>query len=356
MDWRTMLAHITGTVDEGLRLRNEYLIAENRILRAHVAGRPKLTDPERETLAVIGKELGRKVLAEVATLVTPDTILGWHRKLVARKFDGSKKRGAIGRPPVSAEIEALVLRLARENRTWGYRRIVGALADLGRAVSHQTVAAILKRHDLAPAPERKRGTTWAEFIRTHQDVLAAADFFTAEVWTLGGLVTYYVLFFVHLATREVHIAGVTPNPTEAWMTQMARNVSMADLGFLKRGHRLLHDRDTKFSAAFRATLGAVGVESVPLPPHSPNLNAVAERWVRSVKDDCLNRVVLFGEGALRRCLREYGAHYHGERNHQGRENRILFPRDADRIGAGTGTVEERERLGGLLRFYRRVAG
>ena len=140
------------------------------------------------------------------------------------------------------------------------------------------------------------------------------------------------------------------------MTQMARNVSMADLGFLKRGHRLLHDRDTKFSAAFRATLGAVGVESVPLPPHSPNLNAVAERWVRSVKDDGLNRVVLFGEGALRRCLREYLAHYHGERNHHGRENRILLPHEADRIRAAAGAVQGRARLGGLLRFYRRIAG
>lgn len=158
MDWRTLLAHITGTVDEGLRLRNEYLIAENRILRAHLDGKPRLTDPQRKTLAEIGKQLGRKALAEVATLVSPDTILGWHRKLVAKKFDGSKNRGKAGRPPTPKEIEDLVLRFARENRSWGYRRIVGALGNVGHTVSHQTVADILRRHDLPIAPQRKRGT------------------------------------------------------------------------------------------------------------------------------------------------------------------------------------------------------
>ena len=233
---------------------------------------------------------------------------------------------------------------------------MGALANVGHTVSHQTVAAILRRHNLAPAPERRRGTTWAEFIRTHKDVLAAADFFTAEVWTLGGLVTFYVLFVIRLATREVHVAGITANPHESWMKQMARNLTMADIGFLSPGQRLLHDRDAKFSAAFRATLAAAGVKTVPLPPHSPNLNAFAERWVRSVKDECLSRVVLFGEGSLRKCVREYLQHYHGERNHQGRENTILLPRVADRVGATRGAVRRRERLGGLLGFYRRIAG
>jgi len=356
VDWRTMLAHITGSVDEGLRLRNQYLLAENRVLRAHLQGKPKLTDPERKTLAEIGRELGRKALAEVATLVTPDTILGWHRKLIAKKFDGSKKRGTPGRPSTPKEIEELVLRFARENRSWGYRRIVGALANVGHTVSHQTVADILRRHDLAPAPERKRGTTWGEFIRTHKDVLAAADFFTVEVWTRGGLVTFYVLFLIRLATREVHIAGISANPDEAWMMQMARNVTMADWGFLVRGQRLLHDRDAKFSAAFRRILKDAGIETIPLPARSPNLNAFAERFVRSAKEECLNRVTLFGEASLRHCLREYVEHYHHERNHQGRENHILLAREADRIGATRGAVRRRERLGGLLGFYRRIAG
>ena len=192
MDWKTMLAYVSGSVDEELLRRNEYLVAENR--------------SERRTLAQIGKQLGRKALAEVANIVRPDTILAWHRRLVARKFDGSKKRNYPGRPPVDRALENLVVRLATENRDWGYDRIVGALANLGHGVSDQTVGNILKRQGIPTAPERKKTTTWKEFIRAHRDVLAATDFFTAEVWTLRGLVTYYVLFVMHVSTRRVHIA------------------------------------------------------------------------------------------------------------------------------------------------------
>ena len=190
MNWRRIFAYITGTVDEELLLRNEFLVAENKILRKRLKRRLRLTDPERKTLARIGKRLGRKALGEIANLITPDTILTWYRKLVARKFDGSRNRKYSGRPRKPAEVAKLVLRLARENRSWGYRRIVGALAHLGTRVSHETVAAILRRHGLDPAPERRKGTTWAEFIRSHKSVLAACDFFTVEVLTLKGLVTY----------------------------------------------------------------------------------------------------------------------------------------------------------------------
>jgi putative transposase len=153
----------------------------------------------------------------VANILKPDTILGWHRTLVAQKFDGSQQRKAPGHPPIDQELEALVVRMAQENRSWGYDQIVGALANLGYTISDQTVGNILKRHGMAPAPERKTTTTWQEFIRTRLDVLVATDFFTAEVWTWCGLVTYYVLFFIHLGSRKVHIAGVTPHPNEAWM-------------------------------------------------------------------------------------------------------------------------------------------
>ena len=155
----------------------------------------------------------------------------------------------------------------------------------GLTVSDQTVGNILKRHGIPPAPERKTTTTWKEFIRTHMDVLVATDFFTAEVWTLGGLVTYYVLFFLHLGSRKVHVAGVTPHPNEAWMVQVARNVTMEEWGFLSPGQYLIHDRDTKFCAAFQQIIDDAGVERVVLPPRSPNLNAYAERWVRSVKEE-----------------------------------------------------------------------
>ena len=191
MDWKTLLAYITGSVDQHLLLRNEYLVTENRMLRHQIKGRVRLSDSERTALAEIGQKLGKKALEEVATIVKPDTILAWHRKLVAQKFDGSKHRKAPGRPVINQEVEALVVRMAKENRSWGYDRIVGALANLGLTVSAQTVGNVLKRHGIAPAPERKTTTTWKEFIRTHLDVLVATDFFTTEVWTLGGLVTYY---------------------------------------------------------------------------------------------------------------------------------------------------------------------
>ena len=300
---------------------------------------------------LLGKKLSKQALAEVASIVRPDTILAWHRKFVAQKFDGSKHRKAPGRPTIDQAVEDLVVRMARENRSWGYDRIVGALANLGHTISDQTVGNILKRHGLPPAPERRTTTTWKEFIRTHLDMLVATDFFAAEVWTLGGLVTYYVLFFMHLGSRQVHVAGVTPHPNAQWMMQMARNVTMEEWGFLSAGQYLIHDRDGKYCPAFQRIIDAAGVKRVPLPARSPNLNAYAERWVRSVKEECLARLILCGEAALCRALHEYVEHYHHERNHQGKGNVLLFPsysqdRESD------GPIQCRERLGGLLRIWK----
>ena len=325
MDWKHLLAYITGSVDQELLLRNEYLVTENRLLRQQITGRIQLSDAERKTLAEIGHKLGKQALAEVATIVKPATILAWQCKLVAQKFEGSRQRQSSGCPKIDPALEALIVRMAQENRSWGYDRIVGALANLGYKVSGQTVGNILKRHGIPPAPERKTTTTWKEFIRTHMEVLVATDFFTAEVWTLGGLVTYYVLFFIHLRSRKVHVAGVTLHPDEQWMQQMARNVTMEEWGCLSPGQYLIHDRDTKFCPAFQQIIDAAGVMRVPLPPWSPNLNAYAECWIRSVKEECLARLILFGEAALQHALTEYGTHYHHERNHQGKGNVLLFP-------------------------------
>ena len=184
--------------------------------------RLRLSNPERITLAEIGKRLRRKALAEVACVAKPDTILGWYRRLVAQKFDGSKQRQYPSRPPVSAEVEGLVVRMARENSGWGYDRIVGALANLGYRVSDQTVKNILGRHGVAPAPKRSQITTWKDFLTAHMNVLAGCDFFTVEVLTWRGLVTCYVLFFLHLETRRVHIAGVTRHPDQEWIEQIGR--------------------------------------------------------------------------------------------------------------------------------------
>src|SRR5215468_10364904 len=266
MDWKTMLAYVTGTVDENLLLRIEYLVAENRILRDQIKGRLQLSDAERQTLAEIGARLGKQALAEVATIVQPDTILGWNRKLAAQKFDGSKQRKSLGRSRVDKELEDWVVRMAKENHSWGYDRIAGALAELGYDISDQSVGNILKRRGLPTAPERQKTTTWKACIRTHMEVLWATDFFSTEVWTLSGLVTFYVLFFIKLDTRAVHIAGVTAHPTAQWMMQAARNATMEAWGFLALGQYLIHDRDTKYGDAFKQIIDDAGVTRLPLPP------------------------------------------------------------------------------------------
>jgi putative transposase len=186
------------------------------------------------------------------------------------------------------------------------------------------------------------------------DVLVATDFFTAEVWTLGGLVTYYVLFFIHLGSRKVHIAGVTLHPNEAWMVQIARNVTMEEWGFLSPGQYLIHDRDTKYCSAFQQLIDTAGITRVLLPPRAPNLNAYAERWVRSVKEECLSRLILCGEASLHHALMQYVEHFHHERNHQGKGNMLLLP-VVSQDTARAGPIQCRGRLGGLLKYYHGAA-
>jgi hypothetical protein len=210
-----------------------------------------------------------------------------------------------------------------------------------------------RRHGLPPAPERKHTTTWAEFTRTHLALLAATDFFTVEVLTLRGLVTHYVLFFIHLESRRVDVAGITTHPDEPWMEQIARNVTMDGRGIPCSCRYLLHDSDTKCSAAFRAMIESTHIDTLPLPARSPNLNADAERWVRSVKGECLSKIIPFGERPLGRAVNDYLAHYHTERNHQGKNNVLLFPQIAETRRAKP--VRCRDRLGELLRYYHRAA-
>jgi putative transposase len=252
-------------------------------------------------------------------------------------------------------VEALVVRFARENRGWGYDRIVGALANLGHAISDRTVGNILRRHNIAPAPERSRTTTWKEFIRSHMDVLAVADFFTVEVLTWRGLVTYYVLFFIEVGRRRIRLGGITRHPDSCWMEQVAGNATMEDTGYLNGCRYLLHDRDKKFCRDFRDTLAVGGVKCTPIPARSPNLNAHAERWVRSIKGECLSKLILFGETSLRRVVSEYLEHYHQERNHQGKGNLLLFPASTPSEAGPHRAIRCRERLGGLLKYYTRAA-
>ena len=330
----------------------DYLIEENRVLKEQVEGnRLRLTDGQRIRLAVKAKALGRQILGEIATIVTPDTLLAWHRKLIAKKWTYARK--GVGRPRVEQEITDLVLHIAEENTSWGYDRIQGALANLGHTIAPNTVKNILKRHGIVPAPERKKHTSWKNFLQAHWEVMAATDFFAVEIWTPRGLKTYYVLFIIQLSTRSVHIAGVTTAPNGAFMKQVARNLTDVGDGFLLGSAYLIMDRDTKYTTDFRRHLERDGVMPVRCPARAPNCNAFAERFVRSIKNECLDRVILFGEASLRRAIREYVAHYHTERNHQGVENRLLKP--CATVSSIDEPVHRRERLGGMLNYYYRKA-
>ncbi|MCY2995430.1 MAG: integrase core domain-containing protein [Planctomycetota bacterium] len=352
--WQLFFLVLAGWVNRQQQQVIEYLRTENQVLKEKLGKKRILLDDEqRRRLAVKAKVLGRKLLEEVGTLVTPDTLLRWHRLLVAQKWDHSDKRQSPSRPPTDEAIAKLIVKLAQENPTWGYDRIQGSLTNLGHEVSPNTIANVLKQHGLEPAPERRRQSTWKEFLRDHWEHLAATDFFTVEVWTKTGLITFYVLFVIELATRRVHLAGITTSPDEAWMKQTARELTNFEDGFLRDKKYLLMDRDGKFCEAFRSILEQSGVKSVRLPPHSPNLNAIAERFVRSVRSECVDRMIFFGETMLRRVLGSYLAHYHHERNHQGLDNRLLEPEP--HVGEAADPIECRERLGGMLRYYYRRA-
>ena len=328
---RFVVISLAGWLNQQQQFAIEYLREENRVLREQLSGRRiRLNDDQRRRLAAKARRLGRRILKDVAGIVTPETLLAWHRRLIAMKYDGSGNRGP-GRPATSSEIRSLVVRMAEENRSWGYRRILGALSNLGHNLARGTVANILKKHGIEPAPERERKTTWKEFLRRHWDLMVAADFFTVEVWTHRGLQRFVVLFFLELSTRKVEIGGIGRHPNGLWMNQIGRNLTDAVDGILKGKRYLIHDRDPLFTVEFLDLLAGSDVESVKLPPRSPNLNAYAERFVRSIKESCLDKVILFGESSLRRAIHEFVAHYHMERNHQGLGNRLIMP-DPERLG------------------------
>ena len=347
-----LLICFAGWLNRNQQLVIEYLQEEVKVLREQLGRKPRFNDKQRRRLAAKAKKLGRDGLRRFATIVSPKTLLDWHRQLIARKYDGRGKRTP-GRPPTPEAIRALILTMARENRSWGYTRIQGALANLGHEIGRGTIAKILKEAGMDPAPDRQRQCTWKDFLRTHLSVLAATDFFSVEVWTALGLVRYHVLFVIRLATREVQIAGIMAEPHGRWMKQMARNLTDGLDGFLHGCRYLIHDRSNLFTPQFRMILESVGIETVRLPARAPNLNAYAERFVRTIREGCLDRMILIGEGSLRRALGEFVVHYHTERNHQSLENKIIRPElpEFPRVGE----VQCRERPGGLLRYYYRQA-
>jgi transposase InsO family protein len=350
-----LIAMVAGWLQRHQQQVIAYLLAENRVLKAQLGyRRRRLTDTKRRRLAVLAYPLGHQRMHEAATIVTPDSLLRWYHHLIAQKFDGSHHRHHLGRPRVIEEVEPRVVRMAEENATWGYRRIQGALANLGYSIDALTVRNILRRHHLDPAPRRRHaGMSWEQFLKRHWEVLAATDFFTVEVVTWHGLVTYYVLIVMALATRRVQIAGVTPHPTGTFMQQCARQLTDPFDGFLLGKCYLLHARDTKFTRAFDTLLKESGVEPLLLPPRSPNLNAYCERFVRSITEEALQHMLLLGEGSLHMVPSQYLEHYHQARNHQGLGNRLIVT-EPD-WGRHRGPVRRRERLGGLLSYFYREA-
>ena len=247
----------------------------------------------------------------------------------------------------------LTVKCAKENSTWGYDRISGAISNVGYNICDSTIGNILKAHGIEPATDRKRTGSWEPFLKTHWDVMASIDFTTVEVWTKGGLTTFYFRFVMELKTRRGNFAGCTTNPNEAWMKTFALELTNHEDGFLKETKYLIMDRDPTFSKSFRTCLRREGVKSVRLPPRSPNLNAHLERSFGSLKSECLYKLILFGENATRKAVLAFLAHYHTARNHQGLGNELIVlmvrPPDMD------AEIETTERLGGLLRSYRRAA-
>ena len=351
--WQLLLVALAGWMNRDQQDVIAYLQEENWILKSKLKGkRIRFTDDERRRLAVNGKALGQRVLREVASIVTPDTILAWHRRLIAKKWDYSQRRGP-GRPRVMREIVELTVRMAQENPGWGLTTIRGRLSNLGHTVARETIRNILKEHGIEPAPERSKRTPWSTFLKAHWGSIAATDLFTVEGWSRVGLTRYYVFFVIELSSRRVHVAGITEYPHGAWMKQAGRNLTDAFDGFLLNISYLIMDRDRIYTEAFRELLKQAGVKIVRLPPRSPNLNAYAERFVRTIKESCLDRMIFFGEQSLRNAIREFLEHYHHERNHQGLDNRLIHPQDD--IGSLEGSVACRERLGGMLRYYYRDA-
>jgi transposase InsO family protein len=343
-----VLCVLTGWLEHGERETVAYLIEENRLLRRQLGTRRvRFTDDDRRRLAARAYRVGRAALQKIATIATPDTLLRWHRQLIARKWTYARTGR---RRSVLLEIRQLVVRMAAENPTWGCTRIQGALKNVGHRVGRSTIRRILKAAGLPPVPQRP--TSWQTFLNAHWGSIAGADFFTTEVWTWQGLVTYYTVFVIDLASRHVQILGSTPYPEALFMQQIVRTLTMVHPGVMRAPEVLICDRDRKWSHDVRRQLREAGVRVMLIPERAPNANAYAERFVRSIKEECLDRIVPMGERHFRRAVAEFVEHYHRERNHQGLDNRLIAGTKAIDM---TSRVRRRARLGGLLNFYERAA-
>jgi transposase InsO family protein len=327
--------------------------AELLVLRHEVAvlrranPRPRLDWADRAVLAALIRLLPARL--RMHRLITPGTVLRWHRRLITRKWTYPHR---IGRPPVCTEIAALIERLASENNGWGYRRIQGELLKLGYRVSASTIRRVLKALKIPPAPLRHTGTTWRQFLHTQAATMLATDFFHVDcAVTLQRL---YCLFVMEVGSRHVHILGVTANPDGPWTVQQIRNLLM-DLGDSAAGFRfLIRDRAGQFTASFDAVLAAAGIEVVKIPPRSPRANAYAERFVLTARTEVTDRMLIFGERHLRTTLTQYESHYNGRRPHRSCQLRPPRP-DHPVADLSQERIQRRPVLGGLINEYERTA-
>ncbi len=342
-----LLAKVQRLFSRDLALENDFLRQENRILRRKLGSRVPLTEAERRVLVRYGLKI-RARLGEVISIVTPETLLAWHRRQKQKKWTFDRQAKTPGRPGKSPNTEALIVRLAEENDSWGYKRISGELKKLGHRACPSHVRDVLRRQGLPPAPHRQ-GLSWKQFLQSHLDVTWAADFFTEEVWTMGGLVTFYVLFFLHLGSRRVWIAGATPQPQAAWMAQQARNFSLVVEDWKLPCRYLIHDRDASF-AALDGVLKTEPLQVLKTPPHAPLCNAYAERHVREIRET-LDQLILLGEWHLHRTLRSIQNHHNALRPHQGLGKVIPLTFDYPAEPASPLEVGCHEVLGGLLNHY-----
>jgi putative transposase len=349
---RTMLGLVILRARDDAAKDVELLVLRHEVavLRRQV-NRPRLEPQDRLVLAALSRLLPQQLRR--CRIVTPATLLRWHRELVTRRWTYPRRRASTGgRPPTPAVIRALVLRLARENPTWGHRRIHGELIGLGYRVAAATVWNILHRAGLDPAP-RWTGPTWRQFCRAQAHTMLACDFFTVDTVLLRRI---YVFFVIEVGTRRVHILGATRHPTAGWVTQQARNL-LLDLGERAQAFRfLIRDRDTKFTSSFDAVFTSVGIEILRSPPRAPQANAHAERWIGTVRRECLDRLLIFGERQLRSALADYEIHYNGHRPHRSLGQRpplhgAVLIRGQDPNLA----IQRTDILGGLIHEYRQAA-
>jgi putative transposase len=345
--FQSVLIYLAAANDSELANQIQYLRIENEILRGKLPKHVHVTKTERNSLLKYGKLVG-SAICQLITIVTPRTFQRWLLADELKKEPAAKT----GRPRTEQDLRELILRIAGETG-WGYTRIHGELKKLGiSSVSRSTVANMLRDAGVDPSPERKKAT-WDRFIKSHVSTLWACDFFTKKIWTTGGLLDYFALFFIHVGSRRVIVTGMTAHPDATWVVQQARNFVLLTDQETAAPRHLIHDLDTKFAKAFDALLEAEGIEITKVGPAAPNLNAYAERWVLSIKSECLDHFIVFGEDHLRHLIDEYLTHYLEERPHQGVGNAPLKINPGE--PAPEGEVVCHERLGGVLKHYQRQA-